>query len=100
MFRAMIFRLIAVLALADGDTSTDAACDSPTCQPVAPAPISALQVHKNPRPIEIPPSEPPSGLAVTAGEWRDRVELAALARALYLYGFGSDLAAQLRGGDN
>ena len=57
--------------------------------------VSFNQVHKNPRPIEyrgaldrrLHPS-------MSESEWEDRVELAALARIMYIYGFGSDLAAQ------
>ena len=55
--------------------------------------ISTNQVHKNPRPVEYRgKSEAPEGMSDS--EWADRVELAALARVLYVYGFGSDLAAQ------
>ena len=31
---------------------------------------------------------------MSESEWEDRLELAALGRILYMYGFGSDLAAQ------
>ncbi|EOD22966.1 hypothetical protein EMIHUDRAFT_461189 [Emiliania huxleyi CCMP1516] len=52
-------------------------------------PISTNQVVKNARPVEI------SGWGVAeSSEWQDRLELAALARIMYIYGFGSDLAAQ------
>ena len=55
--------------------------------------ISTNQVHKNPRPVEYRgKSEAPEGMSDS--EWADRIELAALARVLYVYGFGSDLAAQ------
>lgn len=55
--------------------------------------ISPNQVHKNPRPVELRglDSIPPG---MSPGEWEDRLELAALARIMYIYGFGSDLAAQ------
>ena len=55
--------------------------------------VSANQIHKNPRPVEY------RGMDIrpawfSESEWADRLELAALARILYMYGFGSDLAAQ------
>ena len=55
--------------------------------------VSANQIHKNPRPVAYPSANKPYE-AMSDGEWKDRVELAALARVLYLYGFGADLAAQ------
>ena len=55
--------------------------------------VSANQIHKNPRPVAYLSANKPYE-AMSDGEWKDRVELAALARVLYLYGFGADLAAQ------
>jgi len=56
--------------------------------------ISSKQVHKNPRPVEYRGSSAAPPWEMSAIEWEDRLELAALARIMYLYGFGSDLAAQ------
>lgn len=59
--------------------------------------VSFNQIHKNPRPVEYlggathARTRHPS---MSESEWEDRVELAALARIMYIYGFGSDLAAQ------
>mmetsp|Transcript_56137 Transcript_56137/g.109903 ORF Transcript_56137/g.109903 Transcript_56137/m.109903 type:complete len:337 (+) Transcript_56137:139-1149(+) len=60
-----------------------------------PVPISANQVYKNPRPVELKgvDSNPYKG-KISDAEWKARVELAAIGRLLYVYGFGSDLAAQ------
>ena len=56
--------------------------------------ISANQVHKNPRPVELRGMNHPPASGMSESEWHDRLELAALGRILYIYGFGSDLAAQ------
>lgn len=58
-------------------------------------PISKNQIYKNPRPVELLGRERAVMIpGMSESEWHDRLELAALARILYIYGFGSDLAAQ------
>ena len=78
-------RAIQNASLASGDDIKCLSCRAPS--------ISANQVHKNPRPVEYRKSFA-SAPAMSESEWADRVELAALARVMYVYGFGSDLAAQ------
>jgi len=56
--------------------------------------ISPNQVAKNPRPVEYRGLDAFHTRNISESEWRDRLELAVLGRGLYLYGFGSDLAAQ------
>lgn len=57
-------------------------------------PVSTNQVHKNPRPVELAGRDRWAAVGFGQQEWEQRLELAALARVLYIYGFGSDLAAQ------
>ena len=56
--------------------------------------ISANQVAKNPRPVELLGRGKGRMMGMSETEWEDRLALAALARIMYIYGFGSDLAAQ------
>ena len=56
--------------------------------------ISANQVAKNPRPVELLGRGKGRMMGMSESEWEDRLALAALARIMYIYGFGSDLAAQ------
>ena len=69
------------------------AANASSCNGGPTTPVSRNQIHKNPRPVEYRGNaQPPAGMSHS--EWADRIELAALARVLYAYGFGSDLAAQ------
>lgn len=57
-------------------------------------PVSYNQLSKNPRKAVLRGLDAPPPIPVSQIEWEDRVELAALGRIMYMYGFGGDLAAQ------
>ena len=57
-------------------------------------PVSYNQLSKNPRKAVLRGLDAPAPIPVSQIEWEDRVELAALGRIMYMYGFGGDLAAQ------
>jgi len=75
-----------------------AASDCSTCTANLTATTSTVshnQVHKNPRPVEyLGALNARLYPTMSESEWQDRLEIAALARVMYMYGFGSDLAAQ------
>lgn len=73
-------------AASQNQTVTATTCH--TCQ------ISANQLAKNPRPVELHGRGKGRMMGMSESEWEDRLELAALGRIMYMYGFGSDLAAQ------
>jgi len=77
-------------------TLVSAAADNGTCTSCGQfQKVSVNQIHKNPRPVEyLGTGRAALHTKMTESEWADRLELAALARVLYIYGFGSDLAAQ------
>lgn len=85
--------LLAVTARAQGLNQSSPAWNSTgTCRLCQK--ISANQVAKNPRPVELLGRGKGTIMGMSESEWEDRLSLAALGRIMYMYGFGSDLAAQ------
>jgi len=85
--------LVACARAANQSVSIGAGLGNQTCGRQC-VKISANQVAKNPRPAELLGLGKGTMMGMSESEWADRVELAALARIMYIYGFGSDLAAQ------
>lgn len=91
---AVLAATAAAANLTSANGSNASLCDS--CTPLKDSLlISKNQIYKNPRPVELLGRERAVMVpGMSDSEWHDRLELAALARILYIYGFGSDLAAQ------
>jgi len=94
VFAATMLLLAAVVA-AHAPRHNASAQSYAHCNASCASRISVNQVYKNPRPVEyLGQSHAALHPQWSESEWEDRLELAALGRIMYIYGFGSDLAAQ------